>query len=75
MTFEAPSGQPPVAPNGWLEVDSFVLPSRVHGASPSLNSGARAAKTFCLYKYAFLNVKGLEQFLKVSARKEPSDDI
>ena len=36
---------------------------------------AHTAKTFGFYKYAFLNVKGLEQFPKVSASKEPFNDI
>lgn len=36
---------------------------------------AHTAKTFCFYKYAFLNVKGLAQFPKVSASKEPLDGI
>lgn len=36
---------------------------------------AHDAKTPGFYKYVFLNVKGLEQFPKVSASKEPSNDI
>ena len=50
--------------------------SEEHVGSFSLSQQqAHTAKTFCFYKYAFLNVKGLEQFPKVSAAKEPFDDI
>ena len=76
--LESPSSTPlapPLLLMTRLETE-LLHSSEEHVGSFSLSEQqAHTAKTSCFYKYAFLNVKGLEQFPKVSAAKEPFDDI